>query len=224
MPGTAGCCGSCELCFAACAALRERRRLNREHQPSRAQAQPRLWDAAVGSFREASRNTRSARFLARVSRARCEELATRSSAGDGGTGGSSLGVGDDGATTALGGRPVGWLPLRGATSRAGRTGCCAVLRGLVAGERCRGRPGRAGAVWAGRFSPIVCCNGGAVGCKGGKGGSKVIIDPGPLFQASSKRISAGTFLACASGISDSSGVEIVGTLCLTAIKLVHTSA
>ena len=32
--------------------------------------------------------------------------------------------------------------MRGATSRAGRAGCCSVLRGLVAGERCRGRPGR----------------------------------------------------------------------------------
>ena len=74
--------------------------------------------------------------------ARAEELATLSSTGDGGTGGSSLGVGDDGATAALEGRPVGWLPLRGATSRAGRTGCCAVLRALVAGERWHGRPGR----------------------------------------------------------------------------------
>ena len=101
------------------------------------------WEAAVGSFREVSASARSARFSALcVSRARGEELATLSSTGDGGTGGSSLGLGDDGATAALDGRPVGWLPLRGATSRAGRTGCCAVLRVLVAGERWRGRPGR----------------------------------------------------------------------------------
>ena len=32
--------------------------------------------------------------------------------------------------------------MRGGTSRAGRTGCCAVLRVLVAGERWRGRLGR----------------------------------------------------------------------------------
>ena len=121
-----------------------------------------------------------------VSRARCEELATRSLTGDGGTGGSSLGLGGDGATAAWRARPVDrptadaadagaglfgismseskrddvrrtspWtihalaiaqpgtrLPFRGATSSAGRSGCCAVLRVLVAGERCRGRPGR----------------------------------------------------------------------------------
>ena len=80
------------------------------------------------------------RFVFRARGARSSP--TRWLTGDGGTGGSSLGLGDDGATAALDGRPVGWLPLRGATSRAGRTGCCAVLRGLVAGERWRGRPGR----------------------------------------------------------------------------------
>ena len=100
------------------------------------------WEAAVGSFREVSASARSARFSALcVSRARGEELATLSSTGDGGTGGSSLGLGDDGATAALDGRPVGWLPLRGATSRAGRTGCCAILRVLVAGGALRGGGG-----------------------------------------------------------------------------------
>ena len=53
-----------------------------------------------------------------------------------------MGLGDDGATMALEGRPAGWLPFRGAASHAGRAGCCAVLRVLVAGERGRGRPGR----------------------------------------------------------------------------------
>lgn len=60
-----------------------------------------------------------------------------------------------------------------------------------------------------------CAVMGAVGCKGG---FKVIIDPGPLFQPSSNRISAGCFLPCASGISDSSGRRIVGTLCLRSQK------
>ena len=119
----------------------ERRRLNREHLPSRAGS-----GATVGRSRRIVPGgvcERSSGFSALcVSRARCEELATRSSTGDGGAGKRSLGLGDDGATAALDGRPVGWLPLRGATSRAGRSGCCAVLRGLVTGEQWRGRPGR----------------------------------------------------------------------------------
>ena len=141
LPGTALCCRSREPFVQRCRPARESVYGGRAW-PSRARLRT-PWEAAVGSFREVSTSARSARFLALcVSRARREELATPSSTGDGGTGGSSLGLGDDGATAALEGRPVGWLPFRGATSRAGRTGCCAVLRVLVAGERCRGRPGR----------------------------------------------------------------------------------
>ena len=128
-----------------CAALRERRRLNREHQPSRAQAQQRdRGNSRMIVPRGVSERSFGSASALCVSRARGEELATRSSTGDGGTGGSCLGLGGDGATAALEGRPVGWLPFRGAASRARRTGFCAVLRGLVAGARCRGRPGR---VW-----------------------------------------------------------------------------
>ena len=58
-----------------------------------------------------------------VSRARREELATHSSTGDGGTGGSSLGLGDDGATTALEGRPVGW-PMAAADAGTRQRGVC----------------------------------------------------------------------------------------------------
>ena len=56
-----------------------------------------------------------------VSRARCEELATRSSTGDGGTGGSSLGRGLDGATELSEGLPVG---RRRWTADAGAGGSC----------------------------------------------------------------------------------------------------
>ena len=35
--------------------------------------------------------------------------------------------------------------------------------------------------------------GGLWAVKGGKGGSKVIVNPGPLFQANSNRISADVF-------------------------------
>ena len=55
--------------------------------------------------------------------ARCEELATLSSTGDGGTGGSSLGLGDDGATAALGGLPVCW-PMAAADAGTRQRGVC----------------------------------------------------------------------------------------------------
>ena len=70
--------------------------------------QARPWDAAVGSFREVSPSARSACFwLFLLPRARWEELATRSSTGDGGTGEASLGLGRDGATELLEELPVG---------------------------------------------------------------------------------------------------------------------
>ena len=46
------------------------------------------------------------------------------------------------------------LPFRGATSRAWLVGCCAVLRVLVAVERCRGRPGRGWGSVGGRGGPL----------------------------------------------------------------------
>ena len=88
----------------------------------RAQAQARPWDAAVGSFREVSPSARSACFwLFLLPRARWEELATRSSTGDGGTGEASLGRGLDGATELSEGLPVG---RRRWTADAGAGGSC----------------------------------------------------------------------------------------------------
>ena len=178
-----------------------------------------------------------------VSGARCEELATRSSTGDGGTGGSSVGLGVDGATTAWRARPVGrptpdaadagaglfgismseskrddvrrtspWtnhalafaqpgtrLPFRGATSSAGRSGCCAVLRVLVAGGALRGGGGWCWGSLGGRVA-LAC---------GWLARLEVVSGPGTCGWASfggflrlERKFSLGLFSSHASGVGE----------------------
>ena len=109
---------------------------------AQAQAQARPWDAAVGSFRKVSPSARLARFSALCFARAVRRTRHTRRPGRAGREGALWGLGMTARRRRWkGGRSVG-CPWRRGTSRARLAGCCAVLRGLVAGERCRGRPGR----------------------------------------------------------------------------------
>ena len=117
---------------------------------------------------------------------------------------------------ALEGRPAGWLPLRGGTSRAGRTGCCAVLRVLVAGEAVRGGGGWRWGSLGGRVA-LAC---------GWLARLEVVSGPGTCGWASfggflrfERKFRLGLFSPHASGVGEGEATRAeVRTLLLPAHK------